>query len=104
MCAHNYAFGWHQSVESPMRVSSPPMRNGLPNYDGFNRLWVTLTVCGLTRKGYVHAGGRSRGDAVKEVIGEPIRHAAMRFGRGLQLCIGAAPEPEREPGMRQAQT
>ena len=102
---HDCAFPWCESVESPMRASSPPMRKGLAIYDGFDGpVWITLTVCGLTRKGYGQAGSTSGGDAVKEIIGDAIRHAAMRFGCRLHLWIGAAPESGPEPDMRQAQT
>lgn len=59
--------------------------DGLPRFDGQNGLWIKLTVCGVTRLGYGHAGNKSGGDAVKEVIGDAIRNAAMRFGVALDL-------------------
>ena len=44
-----------------------------------------MTVCGITRLGYGHSDGKSGGDAVKEVIGDALRNAAMRFGAALDL-------------------
>ncbi len=58
---------------------------GMPNYDGFGGLWIRLTVCGVTRLGYGHAGSKEGGDAVKEIIGDALRNAAMRFGAALDL-------------------
>lgn len=47
-------------------------------------LWIKLTVLGVTRYGY---GSCEPGkfDAVKELIGDAIRNAAMRFGVALDL-------------------
>ncbi len=59
--------------------------DGLPHVDEVGGLWITLTVCGLTRLGYGHAGGKKGGDAVKELIGDALRNAAMRFGAALDL-------------------
>lgn len=70
---------------------------GMPVYDNFNGLWITLTVCGVTRKGYGHAGNKTGGDAVKEIIGDALRNAAMRFGVGLQLWMGDIQEAD-DPG------
>ncbi len=58
---------------------------GLPQVDGYRGLWIRLTVCGMTRLGYGHAGEKTGGDAVKEVIGDAIRNAGMRFGMALDL-------------------
>ena len=58
---------------------------GLPQYDSINGLWIELTVCGVTRLGYGHAGAKAGGDAIKEVIGDALRNAAMRFGAALDL-------------------
>lgn len=80
-----------------------PDANGLPQYDGNRGLWIRLTVCGMTRLGYGHAGDKSGGDAVKEIIGDAIRNAGMRFGMALDLWTtsdlekleteGQTPEP-----------
>ncbi len=59
--------------------------DGLPVFDGFGGMWIRLTVCGVTRLGYGHAGTKDGGDAIKEVIGDALRNAAMRFGAALDL-------------------
>lgn len=56
---------------------------GLPVCDG--GMWIRLTVCGVTRFGFGSADGKSNGDGVKEVIGDALRNAAMRFGAALDL-------------------
>lgn len=60
-----------------------PKGLGLPVSEG--GLWIRLTVCGVTRLGYGCADGKKGGDAVKEVIGDALRNAAMRFGAALDL-------------------
>lgn len=59
--------------------------NGTPAMDANGGMWIWLTVCGQTRLGYGHADGKSGGDAIKEVIGDAMRNAAMRFGAALDL-------------------
>ena len=59
--------------------------DGLPVIDRNGGMWIKLTVCGQTRLGYGHADGKQGGDAVKEVIGDALRNAAMRFGAALDL-------------------
>lgn len=66
---------------------------GLPTFDGIGGMWIKLTIAGTTRLGYGHAGQKKGGDAVKEVIGDAIRNAAMRFGVALDLWRKEAPEP-----------
>ena len=58
---------------------------GTPLVDGNGGMWIKLTVCGVTRLGYGHADGKQGGDAIKEVIGDALRNAAMRFGAALDL-------------------
>ena len=61
---------------------------GLPAFDGTGGLWIRLTVCGVTRLGYGHAAakpGQDPGAREKEVIGDALRNAAMRFGAALDL-------------------
>lgn len=60
-------------------------QNGYPVIDGNGGMWIRLTVCGVTRLGYGHAGDKTGGDAIKEVIGDALRNAAMRFGAALDL-------------------
>ncbi len=52
---------------------------GLPALDGRGNLWIRLTVGGVTRIGV------GDGKSAKEVIGDAIRNAAMRFGVALDL-------------------
>lgn len=59
--------------------------DGLPVFDGFGGMWIKLTVCGVTRLGYGDAGDKNGANAVKEVIGDALRNAAMRFGAALDL-------------------
>lgn len=58
---------------------------GLPLTDAGGGLWIKLTVCGVSRFGYGAADGKSGGDAIKELIGDALRNAAMRFGAALDL-------------------
>ena len=55
-------------------------------------LWIKLTVCGVTRIGF------GDGNSVKEVIGDAIRNAAMRFGVALDLWSKIDLHAERNPG------
>lgn len=64
------------------------LRDGLPAFDATGGLWIKLTVCGVTRLGYGHAAGKPNADPgsrEKEVIGDALRNAAMRFGAALDL-------------------
>ena len=47
-------------------------------------LWIKLTVCGVTRLGYGSVPA-NQVDAVKVLIGDALRNAAMRFGVALDL-------------------
>lgn len=60
----------------------------LPRFDKTGGLWIRLTVCGVTRLGYGHADAKANADSgarEKEVIGDALRNAAMRFGAALDL-------------------
>jgi hypothetical protein len=59
--------------------------DGTPALDRNGGLWIKLTVCGVTRPGYGCADGKSGGNAIKELIGDALRNAAMRFGAALDL-------------------
>ncbi len=59
--------------------------NGLPAKDNIGGLWIKLTILGVTRLGYGDATGKTGGDAIKELIGDALRNAAMRFGCALEL-------------------
>lgn len=47
-------------------------------------LWIKLTVCGVTRLGVGSVSSTAR-DPEKQLIGDAIRNAAMRFGVALDL-------------------
>lgn len=80
--------------------------DGLPALDANGGMWIRLTVCGKVRLGYGHADGKRGGDAVKEVIGDALRNAAMRFGAALDLWhkgdLHASEEAQSEPDQRPA--
>lgn len=64
------------------------LKDGLPAFDGDGGLWIKLTVCGVTRFGYGNAAEseyKEIGSRQKEVIGDALRNAAMRFGAALEL-------------------
>jgi hypothetical protein len=67
----------------PLWTWEPAVMEGLPNPGG--GMWIRLTVCGVSRLGYGSADGKSGGDAIKEIIGDALRNAAMRFGAALDL-------------------
>lgn len=58
---------------------------GMPARDSNGGMWIKLTVGNVTRLGYGSADGKSGGDAIKELIGDALRNAAMRFGAALDL-------------------
>lgn len=66
-------------------------------------LWIKLTVLGVTRLGYGSVEG-SKAEPVKELIGDALRNAAMRFGVALDLWskselesqISDTPKPEKK--------
>jgi hypothetical protein len=63
-------------------------------------LWIYLHVCGVRRPGYGSCLP-GKGDAVKELIGDAIRNAAMRFGVALNLWSKTPPEQDK-PAPRKA--
>lgn len=82
---------------------------GLPALDLLGGLWIKLTVCGVTRLGYGNADGKTGGDAVKEMIGDALRNAAMRFGCALDLWhkgdlhVNTGKSPKPHPNSKEAQ-
>lgn len=63
-------------------------KDGLPLFDSNGGLWIKLTVDGVTRLGYGNAEDstfKETGSREKEVIGDALRNAAMRFGAALEL-------------------
>lgn len=80
---------------------------GLPAFDKTGGLWIRLTVLGVTRLGYGHAAAKPTADPgsrEKEVIGDALRNAAMRFGAALDLWhkgdLHADEDNEKEPAQR----
>lgn len=75
-------------LDADLRWSWEPVAfgpDGNPAFDRTGGLWIKLTVGGVTRLGYGSADGKTGGDAVKEMIGDALRNAAMRFGAALEL-------------------
>ncbi len=66
------SWSWEPMARGPQ--GEPLMVNG--------GLWINLTVCGVTRPGF---GDDTTGKGTKEIIGDAIRNAAMRFGVALDL-------------------
>lgn len=77
--------------------------NGIPATDDNGGMWIRLSVGGMTRIGYGHANGKRGGDATKEVIGDAIRNAAMRFGVALDLWKKEGPGPVDDVPSRQVE-
>jgi hypothetical protein len=75
--------------------------NGLPIFDTDAKdnpvgLWIKLTVLGVTRRGYGSCPS-GQNDAVKVLIGDALRNAAMRFGVALDLWAkGDRADPSAE--------
>ena len=70
---------------------------GLPRFDNSGGLWIKLTVLGVTRLGYGNAKLNTYADIgsrEKEVIGDALRNAAMRFGCALDLWHKGELHPE----------
>jgi len=56
-------------------------------------LWIRLTICGVTRIGYGTCEAR-KNEPIKELIGDALRNAAMRFGMALELWSKAELESQ----------
>lgn len=75
--------------------------NGLPLLDTDDKdspvgMWIKLTVLGVTRLGYGSCPS-GQNDAVKVLIGDALRNAAMRFGVALDLWAkGDRADPSTE--------
>ena len=71
---------------------------GLPRIvwldDDTGVLWIRLIVCGVERIGVGTASGH---DVEKQLIGDAIRNAAMRFGVALDLWIKGDPAETATP-------
>lgn len=77
-------------------------QRGLPLIDEAGGMWIRLTVAGVTRLGYGDAHGKARSTwSTKEIIGDAIRNAGMRFGMALGLWK-ASERRERAQAVREA--
>lgn len=86
---------------------------GFPRFtkgaSGELELWIKLTVCGVTRLGVGSVAGNAF-DAEKQLIGDALRNAAMRFGVALDLWakeelesqLPSEDEPKKRPAPPQA--
>jgi len=80
-------------------------KDGLPLFDNTGGLWIELTICGHTRIGYGNAAPsnfKEVGSREKEVIGDALRNAAMRFGAALDLWHKGELHVE-DPAIKQAE-
>lgn len=79
---------------------------GMPARDRDGGMWIRLTVCGVTRLGYGDADGKTGPNATKELIGDALRNAAMRFGCALDLwhkgVLHMDTDQDGDPGEEQA--
>ena len=74
----------HGTPEAIAEAGRLVKQHGIPlSRDG--GYWIKLTVLGMTRIGFGDAGSKSGANATKEVIGDALRNAAMRFGVGTYL-------------------
>lgn len=86
-----HAAATHLLLDADPQWNWEPMgytAEGLPMFDDAGGLWIKLTVCGVTRLGYGHADKKAHMDAgsrEKEVIGDALRNAGIRFGLALDL-------------------
>lgn len=72
--------------------------DGMPKLDAKGGLWIKLTVCGVTRFGYGDLDSGIGGKGMKELIGDAIRNAAMRFGVALDLWSKEDLQPKNPEG------
>ena len=61
-------------------------------------MWGKLTVLGVSRIGFGDSAGKSGPNAIKEVIGDFIRNAAMRFGVATYLWSKSEAAFEKKRG------
>lgn len=86
-----HAAATHLLLDADIKWNWEPLafdEAGLPRFDASGGLWIKLTVDGVTRLGYGNADKKAQmdsGSREKEVIGDALRNAAMRFGLALDL-------------------
>jgi hypothetical protein len=86
------------------------IRDGAPAitvHNGIATMWIELTVLGKTIIG-VGSCKADKDDVAKELIGDALRNASMRFGIAINLWSKASPtetatkpEPVRKPAPKQ---
>jgi hypothetical protein len=77
---HDPCWNW-----SPLSFDEDGLPAVLRDQNGWPRgMWIRLTVHGHTRLGFGTCPP-NKADAIKELIGDAIRNAAMRFGVALSL-------------------
>lgn len=80
LLAHDPLWNWE-----PLAFTEKGLPAVIHDKEGWPRgLWITLTVHGHTRLGYGTCQP-GKDEAIKELIGDAIRNAAMRFGIALAL-------------------
>lgn len=62
-------------------------------------MWIRLTVCGTTRIGYGSVA-QNAFDAKKQLVGDALRNAAMRFGVALDLWSKSDLHDDQHPQER----
>lgn len=70
--------------------------DGTPARDADGGMWIRLTVCGVTRLGYGDSQGKRGPNGTKELIGDALRNAAMRFGVAVDLWSKSDAAEERK--------
>lgn len=78
-----------EPVADPAALGFPVVQGGM---------WIRLTVCGVSRYGFGDAQGKTGPNAVKELIGDALRNAAMRFGVALNLWAKGDRDWSRQGG------
>jgi hypothetical protein len=103
-------FAGHAAVTERFLAADPawmwtpvadPAQKGLPTIN--SGMWIYLTICGVTRLGFGDAGDNSGGNGVKEMIGDALRNAGMRFGVGLELWHKGDLHPAAQAGAQDSQ-
>ena len=70
--------GWNWRPMAYTQVGTPLLSDG--------GMWILLTIGGVTRIGFGDAAGKTMNpSAIKEIIGDGIRNAGMRFGIATYL-------------------
>ena len=68
------AGGWDWEPLALNPAGTPAMSDG--------GMWIRMTILGVTKIGFGDAQGKTGPNATKEIIGDAMRNAAMRFGIG----------------------